>query len=104
MPDSFFHSKTRKRKRTDTSASAKTKKINGKSQPSRKQHARDEELSDETQSNDALDDLDLERRPEDDEPVLTDEDDEDETPAQKRLRLAKLYLEGLKENLGMSMV
>lgn len=103
MPDSFFASKTRKRKRPEASTSTKPhlKKF-GQQKPTKKRQPRDEELSDETQSDGGIDDLDLQRRPEDDEPVLSDEEDENETPAQKRLRLAKIYLEGLKEDLGMA--
>jgi ribosomal RNA-processing protein 9 len=100
MPDSFFQSKTKKRKRTTDSRPLKPSKVGKKARPEKRAPKRDEELSDETHSDDAIDDLDLEHRPGDDEPVLEDEDDADETSAQKRLRLAKLYLEGLKENLG----
>ena len=34
-------------------------------------------------------------------PITVGEEDEDETPAQKRLRLAKLYLEGVKQGLSL---
>ena len=60
----------------------------------------DEELSDESDGGGGgVDDLDL--RPDDDlDPGASGEEDDDETPAEKRLRLAKLYLEGVKEDLG----
>lgn len=89
MPDSFFHSKNRKRKRADGASGSKlnSKKSGGNGQGPRPKgrgkaptRTRDEELSDESR--------------------FSDEEDENETPAQKRLRLAKLYLDGLKENLG----
>jgi ribosomal RNA-processing protein 9 len=103
MPDSFFQSKSRKRKRTEGTAASKGRRAPQRVDKAPKKARRaDEELSDETQSDGGLEDLDLERRPEDEESVLTDEDDENETPAQKRLRLAQLYLDGLKENLGRS--
>lgn len=101
MPDSFFHTKTKKRKRSEGSGSSGAKRGGKRPQLTKKKAPqRDEELSDATHSDDAIEDLDLEHR--NDEPVLSDEEDENETPAQKRLRLAKLYLDSLKENLGLS--
>lgn len=115
MPDPFFASNTRKRKRS-TGASSSTSRKPGRSptnrHASRGQHKstagpapkkrRDEELSDETgEDNDVggIDEMDL-RAPD----VVPDayesgEDDEDETPAEKRLRLAKMYLDGVKQGL-----
>jgi ribosomal RNA-processing protein 9 len=121
MPDSFFtSSKPRKRKRADSNNRATTAgttnkftrngpptrngrtsgsaKLNGVQK--KKSRAVDEELSDQTDSGDGgIDDLDL-RDDADMDPGASGEEDEDETPAEKRLRLAKLYLEGVKEGLG----
>ncbi|KAL6306873.1 WD40 repeat-like protein [Sparassis latifolia] len=118
MPDSFFvTSKPRKRKRSVTQESGPStskkfaKGVNGKSATKGKGRARggtpnsrkrrDEELSDETDEGEGegIDEMDL-RAPD----VLPDayesgEEDEDETPAEKRLRLAKLYLESVKQGL-----
>ena len=105
MPDPFFAStKTRKRKRTDGSSSrnGRTKpegprSIKGKEKPKKKPRL-DEELSDKTDDDEGdIDDMDL--RADDDEEPSGDEY-EDETPAEKRLRLAKLYLESVKGSLG----
>lgn len=111
MPDAFFvSSKTRKRKRTTTRPEGANKRatINGKgrptgtkapSQPAKKR--RDEDLeSDATQDDDlgGIDDMDL--RGSDVDPGASGEEDETETPAEKRLRLAKLYLEEIKEGIG----
>lgn len=116
MPDSFFtSSKPRKRKRVDSndrgSAAGSTNKFARKGFPTRngkkpdgvqkkKSRAVDEELSDETDGgDDGIDDLDLR----DDaymDPGASGEEDDDETPAEKRLRLAKLYLESVKVGLG----
>ncbi|EGN92168.1 hypothetical protein SERLA73DRAFT_127723 [Serpula lacrymans var. lacrymans S7.3] len=117
MPDSFFASnKNRKRTRStaghdsesarkvlkkrakgangtarETSASTK---VNGAQKGKKKRL--DEELdSDKTDEDDGgIDDLDLRA---DIEPEGSGDEDEEETPAEKRLRLAKLYLESVKE-------
>ena len=120
MPDSFFTtSKPRKRKRTESSAHAeapgKLKKIARKSTTSQvgkksgltkvngvhKRKSRvDEELSDQTDEGDGgVDDMDL-RANIDDDPGASGEEDENETPAEKRLRLAQLYLNSVKVDLG----
>ena len=101
MPDVFFASKKRKRS-SSTKKSLRPPKSNGaqtKSKP--KKRREDEELdSDRTDQDDAAtDDLDLRA---DDEPESSGEDDIDETPAEKRLRLAKLYLQTVTEGLGES--
>ncbi|KAL1743643.1 WD40-repeat-containing domain protein [Schizophyllum fasciatum] len=105
MPDAFFVSnKTRKRKRTGSVAdtAGKNKRSSKKApaarqQPSKKTKRNDEELdSDRTDNEGNIDDLDL--RHSDGEEASADED-ENETPAEKRLRLAKLYLESVKEGL-----
>ena len=124
MPDSFFAStKQRKRKRStghDNAPSTSKKqartvngkgpsrglqkgKTNGVAQNGKKRRAADEELSDETSDNDdaaGIDEMDLRAPDVDPEAYESGEEDEDETPAEKRLRLAKLYLEGVKQTLG----
>lgn len=119
MPDSFFaSSKTRKRKRSTTrdagpSSSKKTAKgVRGKGQKqdaatrttSKKRTAADEELSDGTPDDndqEGIDDMDLRAPDVDPDAYESGEEDEDETPAQKRLRLAKLYLDGVKQGLSL---
>ena len=116
MPDSFFStSKPRKRKRGDLSTKAGPsghKNVRGPGKPIRAKNAKpvngatkkrktdgDEELSDESDDGiGGFDDVDLRGDLGDD--VDSGEEDEDETPAEKRLRLAKLYLESVKEGLG----
>ena len=115
MPDHFFtSSKSRKRKRVESGGGGATStkksrkgfdsrkfatngkaKVNGKNRKNR-----DEELSDQTDDYDGgVDDMDL--RPGIDVDVeVSGEEDEEETPAEKRLRLAKLYLDSVKESLG----
>lgn len=122
MPDAFFSApKNRKRKRTDTGpagrktartstsfASSKGNphvKSQSQSKGKGKQKARDEELdSDATNDSEAgggVDDMDL--RAEVVDPNESGEEDEEETPAEKRLRLAKLYLDSVKDGLGTSL-
>ncbi|KAG6853404.1 hypothetical protein C0991_004737 [Blastosporella zonata] len=119
MPDAFFtSSKPRKRKRVESggrgvSSGGTTKfsrkgpsqgfakhgssKANGVQK--KKGRAADEELSDQTDEGEGgIDDMDL-RADRDEDAVMSGEEDEDETPAEKRLRLAKLYLESVKEGL-----
>ena len=116
MPDAFFvSSKTRKRKRTSSKPDSTNKRttINGKGRPSsakpksqaqtkpQTKKRRDEELdSDATQDDEfgGIDDMDL--RGSDVDSRASGEEDETETPAEKRLRLAKMYLEDMKEGLG----
>ncbi|KAJ3985932.1 WD40-repeat-containing domain protein [Lentinula detonsa] len=103
MPDSFFTSgKPRKRKRTEsvsTFGPSKGKKTRHPPNAGNKTKSKrlDEDL-DSDQTSDAGDDDDL-RAPSDVEDELEGEDDPDETPAEKRLRLAQLYLDGVKEDL-----
>jgi ribosomal RNA-processing protein 9 len=119
MPDSFFtSSKTRKRKRSESSAHAeapgkskkflhksttlqegKKKKVNGVHHKPRRV---DEELSDRTEEGDGsgVDDMDLRAYMDEDDPGASGEEDENETPAEKRLRLAQLYLDSVKVDLG----
>ena len=101
MPDSFFtSSKSRKRKRTDSSAKRRVVTANAAQKKSRRKAA-DEELSDDTGGDHGIDDLDL-RAGRGDELAASGEEDDSETPAQKRLRLAKLYLESVKDDLGLT--
>lgn len=118
MPDAFFtSSKPRKRKRSDDGpAGPSTKKFarkegaGGKPGSQRKKNApttaakkrpADEELdSDRTDDEGGdIDDLDL-TADVDVDPGASGSEDDEETPAEKRLRLAKLYLESVKEGLG----
>ena len=71
-------------------------------QKTSKSHGRaaDEELSDKTDEGEGdIDDMDL-RADVDLDDHVSGEEDEDETPAEKRLRLAKLHLENVKMGLG----
>ncbi|KAJ7188410.1 WD40-repeat-containing domain protein [Mycena filopes] len=112
MPDAFFaSSKPRKRKRSDAGPAGPSNKkfarkdaFGGPKSPLKPQRngkkPLDEEL-DSDQTNDEggdIDDLDLTADVGVDPGASGDEDD-DETPAEKRLRLAKLYLESVKEGL-----
>ncbi|KAI0752885.1 WD40-repeat-containing domain protein [Daedaleopsis nitida] len=114
MPDSFFaSSKNKKRKRTTSrDAGPSTKKlargVKGKGRQSdtttKKRAAVDEELSDETRDDDqeGIDEMDLRAPDVDPDAYESGEEDEDETPAQKRLRLAKLYLDSVKQGLSLA--
>lgn len=105
MPDAFFASKKRKRPSSSTSTkkqphnSSRLAKSNGVHKS--KKHRGDEELdSDRTDQDDAaIDDLDLRA---DEEPDSSGDEDIDETPAEKRLRLAKFYLQSVTKGLGES--
>jgi ribosomal RNA-processing protein 9 len=112
MPDSFFSAKSRKRPRpnskdTDSNRPNKLRRQSGKSshnaRPSSSsitpKHRKkvDEELeSDQTDDGPGVDDLEL-RADSDSGPE--DTEDATETPAEKRLRLAKLHLENIKDGL-----
>jgi len=112
MPDAFFAStKARKRKRstTTTDAPSSASKRRPHAKPSAdsgakkalrtKKPRRDEELSDKTDDEGMdIDDMDLKGDRDEQEP--SDDEYENETPAEKRLRLAKLYLESVKNTLG----
>jgi ribosomal RNA-processing protein 9 len=107
MPDSFFATKPRKRKRVsvkDTGPSS-SKKVLKTSKGRRvsasgkgKARAADEDLHSDGSESVALEDMDL--RAEAVDPNESGEEDAGETPAEKRLRLAKLYLQSVKEDLG----
>ncbi len=119
MPDAFFSStKPRKRKRTQSvggadkssrpakkqakpDAHSKGKRVNGPSKVNgSKKKRQDEELhSDQTDESDGggIDDMDLRAASEE---AGSGDEYADETPADKRLRLAGLYLESVKEGLG----
>lgn len=118
MPDPFFSApKHKKRKRTDSNATTDPRKkfarkptaprdgkkpgsgnVNG---PMRGKKGRaDEELSDQTDEGEGgVDDMDL--RAEEVDMGASGDEDENETPAEKRLRLAQLYLESVKVGLGV---
>ncbi|KAJ3825881.1 WD40-repeat-containing domain protein [Lentinula raphanica] len=106
MPDSFFTSgKSRKRKRAEPSSTPgpskgkKTRHTSNTTSSGKKSKSKrlDEDLNSD-QTSDAGDDEDF-RAPSALESGLEPEDDPDETPAEKRLRLAQLYLDGVKEDL-----
>lgn len=120
MPDAFFSStKPRKRKRTQSvggadkssrpakkqtkpDAPSKGKRVNGPSKVNggKQKKRQDEELhSDQTDESDGggIDDMDLRAASEE---AHSGDEYADETPADKRLRLAQLYLESVKEGLG----
>ncbi|KJA14570.1 hypothetical protein HYPSUDRAFT_220426 [Hypholoma sublateritium FD-334 SS-4] len=112
MPDAFFSApKQKKRKRTDSASNGAPKKFArppARDANARKQgkgaipdkgkgkRGRDEELSDQTDDDGNIDDMDLRA---DEEEAYSGEEDENETPAEKRLRLAQLYLESVKVGL-----
>lgn len=101
MPDSFFSTpKNRKRKR---SAPHNNTRPNGRTKPSSARphkKARDEDLAAESGSSGGdIDDLDL-RASDIDENASGEEEYANETPAEKRLRLAKIYLESVRQGLG----
>ncbi|KAG2366405.1 WD40-repeat-containing domain protein [Suillus spraguei] len=98
MPDSFFAStKTRKRKRSDKSGSQDTKLTSASARKGLRGAADEELNSDRTDSEGGgIDDINLRA---DDQPETSGDEDEQETPAEKRLRLAKLYLESVKDGL-----
>lgn len=130
MPDAFFAgSNSKKRKRVHTNGAPSSIKAakrspggaaatsrmpksvkNGQKNGTRNElrnkvpKQRDESLGSDSDAGDALDfDEDL-RASDIDEAEMREqaeiEDDEDESPAEKRLRLAKLYLESVKNDLG----
>lgn len=119
MPDAFFaSSKNRKRKRPTTrddgpSTSKKTTRgMNAKGGKGRKpeppakkkRSAGDEELSDETHDDtdrEGIDEMDLRAPDVDPNAYESGEEDEDETPAEKRLRLARLYIDSVKQGLSL---
>ena len=120
MPDPFFvSSKGQKRKRAPTASSSSktterapkkqnrgqparaTKSQKSGSAPTTKKRVDEELQSDDGSRGDGgnVDDLDLTRSDSDD--GASGEEDEHETPAEKRLRLARLYLESVKKDIGM---
>ncbi|KAH9988121.1 WD40 repeat-like protein [Russula compacta] len=105
MPDSFFATKTRKRKRmaSKDSGPSSSKKVpktsNGRVSAKGKGKARatEEDLHSGGSGSEALDDMDL--RADEVDPNESGDEDAGETPAEKRLRLARVYLESLKEDI-----
>lgn len=105
MANDRFFAKANKRKRTTPSggrngALIKSRKSSGgkHGKPVLKKHEDLDSQSSDLDAGGNIDDMDL-RDPGIDEGISGDED-ENETPAQKRLRLAKLYLQSVKEDLG----
>src|ERR1700734_4003930 len=96
MPDTFFVN-PKKRKRGLSSSGAPSKKPKASTSQSKKRR-RDEELSTSGSDGGNIDDMDL--RAEEIDEHASGEEDLEETVAEKRLRLAKLYLEGVKNELG----
>ena len=99
---SVAHGQTRDSVKRQKRSSADKPTANGPREKRRKKRSDEELDSDHTNDEDAggIDDLDL-RPPSDDDEALNDGDeDKDETPAEKRLRLAKLYLQSIKDDLG----
>lgn len=96
MPDAFFAS-SKKRKRASSLTKGPSKKPKASTSQPRKRR-RDEELSESGEDGGDIDDMDL-RADEIDEHA-SGEEDLDETVAEKRLRLAKLYLDSVKNELG----
>lgn len=114
MPDRFFATGSKKRKKSASSTSIsaprkkpattngklRSKKLSSGVQQPKKRIARDEELSDATEGDHDLggvDDMDL--RASDEDPYQSGSENENETPAEKRLRLAQMYLDGVKTSL-----
>ena len=113
MPDAFFVTKkARKRQRPNSlnskAASSSKKQLNAKGRPDANgktklkssRGTRDEELDSASGEDDFADINDLELRASDEDEYVSGDEDELETPAQKRLRLATAYLESVKEDLG----
>ena len=109
MPDSFFATKSRKRKRVsskDTGLSSGKKVLKTSNGPrvstNGKGKARnaDEDLHSDGSESVALEDMDL--RADEVDPNESGDEDAGETPAEKRLRLARLYLQSVREDLGAS--
>lgn len=109
MPDAFFSTKSRKRKRVaskDTRPTSSKKALktsnghrtsaNGKG----KVRTADEDLHSDGSESVALEDMDL--RADEVDPNESGDEDAGETPAEKRLRLAKLYLQSVRDDLGAS--
>jgi ribosomal RNA-processing protein 9 len=113
MPDSFFVNPKKRKRPTSTSKGKQPSRpavkpgkngVKGGTKAPASKRKRTEDLdSDGTPDEgiDAIDDLDL--AADNDEPVLSDAEDPNETPAEKRLRLAKVYLDSLKQDLGAFM-
>jgi ribosomal RNA-processing protein 9 len=100
MPDAFFSSgksKIRKRKRDAASSKPSTSKPSSKGPVKRSK--RDEELSD-SDAGEAGGIEDMELRAEDIDPGESGDEDMGETPAEKRLRLARMVLEDRRKELG----
>jgi ribosomal RNA-processing protein 9 len=111
MPDAFF-ANPKKRKYSDSFKASSSKqsfqvglkksKLSNASTSQTKRRRKDEELSsggsDGGNGHEMIDDEDL--RADEVDPGLSGDEDADETAAEKRLRLAKIYLDGVKTALG----
>lgn len=107
MPDPFFQkSSLKKRKRPSTtpnghSASYKKKSKTGVTSSKGKARKDENEMDeDNTVGGGIFDDIDLRGSDVDEGGSDLNGEDSNETPAEKRLRLAKLYLEEVKQGLG----
>jgi ribosomal RNA-processing protein 9 len=109
MPDSFFGTKSRKRKRVaskdarPTSSKKVLKTSNGRRVSANgkgKARTADEDLHSDGSESVALEDMEL--RADEVDPNESGDEDAGETPAEKRLRLAKVYLQSVRDDLGTS--
>lgn len=106
MPDAFFAS-TRKRKRSSLANPSPSKKLKASTSQESAPNARpqrrrkDEELSSGGEEDGSIGDMEL--RAEEVDEHASGEEDIHESAAEKRLRLAKLYLESVKNDLGWSL-
>ncbi|OBZ66467.1 U3 small nucleolar RNA-interacting protein 2 [Grifola frondosa] len=103
MPDAFFA--TSKNRCTQNGNTRTKGKNTGSAPTSKRRNAGDEELSDQTQDEDdreGIDEMDLRAPDVDPNAYESGEENDDETPAEKRLRLAKLYLENVKQGLALA--
>jgi ribosomal RNA-processing protein 9 len=95
---------SKKRKRDTSAPTRLSERLVKKAKPSpgsatqTKKKRRDEELSSDSAS--SIGSEDDARRNDDGDVGLSGEEDPEETPAEKRLRLAKIYLDNIKTTLG----
>jgi ribosomal RNA-processing protein 9 len=95
------HSAKGKRRGDKTASGLAKTKVNGVREK-KKNPIEDEEIESDRTGDEGggdIEDMEL-RAPTDDDEGASGEEDTTETPAEKRLRLAKLYLESIKEGLG----
>ncbi|KAI9308931.1 WD40-repeat-containing domain protein [Cunninghamella echinulata] len=96
MKDAFFTSTTtKKRKRSNTATNRSTNAINNKSKPQKKkQESDDNESSADEMGPGNIDDMNLEESE-----LESSEEEIEETAAEKRVRLAKAYLEKIENDI-----